>query len=365
MTVTAMSCKSIPKTYKALAYKEPGKISTEVVELETPEPKAGEVLVKLSHSGWGFLPEPVKAGQVGGHEGVGTVAKLGPGSEELGVSVGDRVGIKWIAFACGSCAPCLVGADGICEKQQVSGYSVPGTFQQYTLAPAHYVTPIPDGLPSELAAPLLCGGVTAYSALKKSGAQAGDWVVVAGAGGGLGHLALQLGGRGMGFRMIGLDMGNKEELIKICGAEVFIDISKELLGCDGQTLSKHVLAATDGKGASAVVVCSPNHTAYAQALNYLKFNGTLVCVGVPGGDPTPIANAYPHLMVAKQLRIVGSSVGSRKDAIETLEMASRGIVKTHYRLEHPHSIDEVFRTMQAGKLQGRAVLDLESEAWVV
>lgn len=160
------------------------------------------------------------------------------------------------------------------------------------------MTPIPDGLPSELAAPLLCGGVTVYSALKKCRAQPGDWVVIAGAGGGLGHLALQLGGRGMGYRMIGLDMGNKERLIKSCGAEVFIDISKTLPDSDGQALSKEVVAATGGKGASAVVVCSSSHAAYAQALDYLRFNGTLVCVGVPGADATPIANAYPHLMVA-------------------------------------------------------------------
>ena len=312
---------------------------------------------------WSFLDDPIKAGQVGGHEGVGTVVKLGPACDASAVSLGDRVGVKWIAFACGTCAPCFSGADGICEKLQISGYTVPGTFQQYTVAPAHYVTPIPEGLPSELAAPLLCGGVTAYSALKKCRAQSGDWVVVAGAGGGLGHLALQLGGRGMGYRMIGLDIGSKEKLVRSCGAEVFIDISTALSGSDGQALSEEVLAATGGKGASAVVVCSSSHAAYAQALDYLKFNGTLVCVGVPGGDPTPIANAYPHLMVAKQLAIVGSTVGTRKDAIETLEMASRGLVKTHCQLEHPSSVDEVFRTMRAGDLQGRAVLDLRSTAW--
>ena len=59
-----------------------------------------------------------------------------------------------------------------------------------------------------------------YSALKKSQAQPGEWVVIPGSGGGLGHLALQIGSRGMGFRMIGLDVGEKEKLSKQCGAEV-------------------------------------------------------------------------------------------------------------------------------------------------
>ena len=79
--------------------------------------------------------------------------------------------------------PCLTGLDGSCISGKISGFGTPGTFQQYVTAPAHYVTPIPDGLSSELAAPILCGGVTVYSALKKSGAQPGDWVVVPGAGG--------------------------------------------------------------------------------------------------------------------------------------------------------------------------------------
>jgi len=101
-----------------------------------------------------------------------------------------------------------------------SGYYTPGTFQQYALAPATYATPIPDALASDLAAPLPCGGVTVYSALKKSRAQTGDWVVIPGSGGGLGHLALQIGSRGMGYRMIGIDVGEKEKLSKECGAEV-------------------------------------------------------------------------------------------------------------------------------------------------
>jgi len=78
---------------------------------------------------------------------------------------------------------CLTGRDGCCVAGKISGFGTPGTFQQYVLAPANYVTPIPASLPSEMAAPILCGGVTVYSALKKSGAQPGDAVVVPGAGG--------------------------------------------------------------------------------------------------------------------------------------------------------------------------------------
>lgn len=63
---------------------------------------------------WAMLPYPTQAGQVGGHEGVGKIVKLGPGSDNSGVKLGDRVGIKWVAGICGSCEPCRAGADANC-----------------------------------------------------------------------------------------------------------------------------------------------------------------------------------------------------------------------------------------------------------
>lgn len=306
-----------------------------------------------------MLPYSTQSGQIGGHEGVGTVASLGPGTETSNLKVGDRVGIKWVASACGNCPPCSAGIEALCANGKISGYYHPGTFQQYALSPAHYVTPIPDGLPSDLAAPMLCGGVTVYSALRKSRAEAGDWVVISGAGGGLGHLACQIGSRGMGFRIIGIDAGEKEQLAKDCGAEAFVDVTKfdkEETGTE--QIAKQIKDLTGGLGAAAVLVCTSSNAAYAQALEFLRYNGTLVCVGVPEHDPVPIANAFPSLMVAKQLTITGSVVGTRKEAIETLELAASGVVKTHFRVEPMERLTSVFEEMHAGKLQGRVVLDL-------
>jgi len=72
----------------------------------------------------------------------------------------------------------------------------------------------------------------------------------------------------------------------------------------------------------------------------------------------PIKSANPGVMVAKALQIVGSAVGSRKEAIETMEFAARGIVKTHFRTEKMDKLTDVFNEMHAGKLQGRVVLDM-------
>jgi propanol-preferring alcohol dehydrogenase len=179
--------------------------------------------------------------------------------------------------------------------------------------------------------------------------------VIAGAGGGLGHLATQIGSRGMALRIIGIDHGSKESLVKECGAEAFIDVTK----FDDKTITEEVQRVTGGLGASAVIVCTASNKAYAQAMGFLRFGGTLVCVGMPEGDLIPVAEAFPSMMIAKQTRIVGSAVGNQREAIEVLELASRGILKTSYRTEKMEKLTEVFQEMSEGKLHGRVVLDMQ------
>ncbi|KAK5806806.1 hypothetical protein VI817_001064 [Penicillium citrinum] len=360
----------IPKKQKAVVFDQPGKVSTKVVEIDVPEPGTGEVLINLTHSGvchsdygimtntWDMLPFPTQPGQVGGHEGVGKIVKLGPGAESSGLKVGDRVGIKWVSSACGNCEPCRASFDGLCVNQKVSGYYTPGTFQQYALGPANYVTPIPDGLDSAQAAPMLCAGVTVYAALKRSNAKPGQFVIISGAGGGLGHIAVQLASKGMGLRVIGIDHGSKAELVKASGAEHFVDITQFPKDDNGAALQKHVQSFTDGLGAHAAVVCTAANAAYAQALPLLRFNGTLVCVGIPEHAPQAIATAFPSSFINKHYTITGSAVGNRTEAIETLKFAARGIIQAHYRIEKMDALTSVFQEMAEGKLQGRVVLDL-------
>jgi len=119
-----------------------------------------------------------------------------------------------------------------------------------------------------------------------------------------------------------------------------------------------VKAVTGGVGAAAVVVCTASNAAYAQGLSFLKWRGSLVCVGVPEGKPVPIATADPATLLTQEKRIIGSAVGNRKEAIETLEMAARGLVKTHFETQPMSQLTEVFERMDKGKLHGRVVLDL-------
>lgn len=248
-------------------------------------------------------------------------------------------------------AACLEGYDASCFKGKISGYFTPGTFQQYVVSPANYVTPIPDGLDSAEAAPMLCAGVTVYSALRKSGVQSGQWVALLGAGGGLGHLAVQIASKGMAMRVIGVDADAKKDLVLKSGAEHFVGLSV------GDT-AKEVLKLTGGLGVQACLVLTASNAAYASAPQMIKFGGRVVCVGLPEGDMKPIATAFPQALIGRAQSIVGVAVGDRKEAIEVLHMARRGMVKTHFRVEKMDKLTDIFKEMEAAKLQGRVVLDL-------
>lgn len=76
-------------------------------------------------------------------------------------------------------------------------------------------------------------------------------------------------------------------------------------------------------------------------MDFLRFDGTLVCIGMPEGAPQPIANSFPQKLVFKQLNICAVAVGTRRDAIECLDFAARGIVKTHFRTEKMEKLAEV------------------------
>ncbi|KAF2019828.1 alcohol dehydrogenase-like protein [Aaosphaeria arxii CBS 175.79] len=360
-----MAHQELPKKYRAAVYDKPGSISIKIEEKDMPVPGQGEVLLKLTHSGvchsdlgimtngWASSQDPTPAGQIGGHEGVGVVVQLGAGAEDH-VKLGDRVGVKWIFSACLSCPPCLRGYEGICANQKVSGYFTPGTFQQYILAPANYVTPIPDGLDGALAAPMLCAGLTTYAALKRSEAKGGDWVVLLGAGGGLGNLAIQLANKAFAHRVIGVDAESKRDLVLSSGAEHFIPLEGT------KSIIEAVKGLTGGEGAQAVLVLTAANAAYADAVDMLRFAGTLVCVGLPEGKQIPIASAVPMKLIDKAAKIVGVSVGNRQETIECLDFAARGLVKPHVRVEKLDKLADTFHDMHDRKVQGRVVLDLQS-----
>ncbi|CCF42636.1 zinc-binding dehydrogenase [Colletotrichum higginsianum] len=229
-----------------------------------PVPGPNEVLVRLSMTGLCGSDLGMAMGHFGsvgnilGHEGVGRIAALGSNVAALdqSVEVGQRVGVAWTRDICSTCESCVDLAnegETRCEKALHSGKAYDGTFAQYTLVPLRYLARLPpqfDNLPDEEIAPILCGGVTAYKAIKGCRITPGQWFAISGAGGGVGALAVAYA-HAMGYRVIAVDAGpEKGEICKAHGAELYIDVTTP------GTLGEKVRRATGGHGAKAVVVAA-------------------------------------------------------------------------------------------------------------
>ncbi|TFK45935.1 GroES-like protein [Heliocybe sulcata] len=350
---------TIPKTQRAALVVEHGKdlvIKDDHPVVQPSELKPGECLVKLDVTGvchsdlntklgnWAWNP-PLP--RVPGHEGVGKVVAVGEGTMNPDVKVGDRVGLKWIAETCLRCEMCRRNEESMCPNQKTHGYRVDGTLQEYCVSWVDHVTLIPDSISSEDACSILCAGLTVWKALKQSNTIPGNWVVVPGAGGGLGHLAVQYANY-MGLRVLAIDSGEeKKQLCFKLGAEKFIDFKET------QDLVQDVKAATDGLGPHAAIVTAASGKAYEQAVWYLRDRGTLVAVGMP---PKDLFNVPIVVIVAKALNIIGSAIGTRQDAIEAVDIAARGKVKCHYDVDKLNSVNSIFDAMHAGKLVGRVIV---------
>jgi alcohol dehydrogenase, propanol-preferring len=318
-----MSTVSIPSDQKAAVRTGSGSSATAPVKsVPVPSPAPHEILVKVNwtglcasdksllHDEWkdfGIAMMDVTGG-VAGHEGAGTVVAVGDDMHDRW-SVGDRAGIKWIASVCGLCEFCTNGQGGElhCPKQRNSGFSAAGTFQEYCIADGRYTSRLPEGVTDEEAGPIMCGGVTAYVACKRSQVKPGQWIVLPGAGGGL------------GMRVIAVDGGEqKGELCKKLGAEVYIDFTT----C--KDIPAEVKKITT-YGAHGVIVTAATKEGYASAPDMLRPGGTMVAVGLPK-DPTVIAGAPPLKMCLNKLNVVGSVVGTLKDVEEALDFTARDLV---------------------------------------
>lgn len=203
--------------------------------------------------------------------------KAGP--EVSGSLVGNRVGVKWLYSACDECSVCKRGFPNHCAQQLNTSRHVPGTLQQYVIADARFLTLIPQGVADEIAAPLLCAGLTMVGALSRldNELQTGDFVVISGSGGGLGHIGVQIAARMKNLRVIAVDSGDDKRALSLeSGAEVFIDYKSE-------DVVARVREFT-GEGAHATIVVPGTKEALKMAPNLVRNMGFVVNVGLPPND---------------------------------------------------------------------------------
>jgi len=338
---------------------ENGKV--EIREVPKPTPKFEEALVRLTTAGvchsdlhlrkgdWPRMvfPYPIPVG----HEGIGIVEELGEGAEKF-ISKGDRVilglGGTGGGYWCGACEYCLSGRPRLCKQAK----GIIGAYAEYISLWAKSLVKLPDQIGDE-EVPLACGGLTAYGAVKKLvtfNILPGKPVAIIGAGGGLGHYAVQIA-KAFGYVVVGVDVGQqKAEFVKQIGADYAVDVNEAV---------KFVKEKFGGVYAS--IVFSPKIAGFELGLKMLKRGGMFVSVGMPPASDGPISIS-PLDLLRKDPLIMSSAVGTVEDMRELVQLATDGKVKTHVsRVGCLSELNQIFDELEEGKYPGRAIINNMTE----
>src|SRR5229473_4775921 len=258
-------------TYSAIELSGPGKFS----EVRKPllDPGPNQVRIRVEACGVcdsdaatveGILP--ILWPRVPGHEAVGRIDAIG--EDVQGWKVGQRVGVGFLGGSCGYCEYCRDGDLVNCINQGYTGVQQDGGYAEVMIAKASGLIAVPDDLSSVDAAPLLCAGLTTFSALRNAPARAGDLVAVFGVGG-LGHLGVQYA-RHMGFEVVAIDRGDdRANLSKELGAHHYLNSSAADVAKELQKLG----------GAQVVLATASGGKAVAAALGGLRRGGVVISLG--------------------------------------------------------------------------------------
>lgn len=194
----------------------------EWVEAEPRPPDRGQLRLRVRACGVCHTDLHIAEGEIvppaypiiPGHQIVGTVDALGP--EVEGWAVGDRAGIPWLHSACGECAFCLRGEENLCPQARFTGFHSDGGYAEMVLTEAPFAVRLPESIPDDHAAPLLCAGIIGYRSLRNADVAGGEIVGLVGFGASA-HLALQVArawgctvfvfSRGETRRRLALDLG--------------------------------------------------------------------------------------------------------------------------------------------------------------
>ena len=324
-----------------------------VQDVEEPVPDPDHAVVRITATGvchsdlhlargdwYGMRRESL------GHEAIGVVDELGPGAERF-ISIGDRVilglGGTGGGYWCGACEYCLSGQPRHCAQ----GKGVMGTFAERFAVYAPGLVKIPDSI-ADTEAPLACGGLTAYGALKKLqqyGVKPGRWAAIIGAAGGLGHYAIQLA-TAFGYRVVAVDVGEERlAFARSLGAEVAVSAD------EAEAVVQQELGGVD-----ASLVFAARTAGYDLGLKLLRKAGLFVGVGLP---PTSDGTFQldPFQFFLKDPRIIFSAVGTVQDMRELVDLAAAGKVKTHVeRTGKLSELPAIFDELSDARYLGRAVI---------
>ncbi|MDY7804118.1 zinc-dependent alcohol dehydrogenase family protein [Burkholderia stagnalis] len=311
-------------------------------ELPDPSPGPGQLLIDVRACGVcrtdlhvvdGDLRAP-KRPVIPGHEIVGTVASLGPGTS--GFAIGERVGVPWLGHTCGHCAFCASGRENLCDTPGFTGYTLDGGYAERTVADARFCLRLPPGYDDVQAAPLLCAGLIGYRALTL----AGD--------------ARRLGLYGFGaaahiVAQVARHQGRRVYAFTRPGDTVAQQLALRLGACWAGGSDEPAPEPLD-----SALIFAPVGALVPLALGAVQKGGTVVCAGIHMTD----IPSFPYALLWEERRLLSVANLTRADGDAFMALAGRiplDIETTRYPLADANrALDD----LRAGRVSGAAVLTM-------
>ena len=302
--------------------------------------------IHTARNEWGGTKYP----SVPGHEIVGKVTQIG--NEVSKYKVGDTVGVGCFVDSCRECNNCKDDNEQYCENGNSQTYNALeqdkktityGGYSTHIVVTEHFVLRIPENLPLEKVAPLLCAGITTYSPIKHWGVKAGDKLAVVGLGG-LGHMAVKIAASmGAEVTMLSRSPGKQKDAAAL-GAHHF-----------ALTTDEESMARMANSFNFIIDTVSATHD-YNEYLALLKTNGVMILLGAP---PKPSEVQAVQLIFGRR-SLVGSLVGGIKETQEMLDYCAEHNITSDVEVINIDQINEAYERTLSGDVHYRFVIDMAS-----
>jgi len=325
------------------AFKPVEEAPLEFAEIPGPAPRPAELLVRVEvcgvchtdlHTVEGDLPGaalPV----IPGHQVVGIVAAAGSGARRF--KPGDRVGAAWLHSACGTCAYCRTGRENLCAEARFTGYHAGGGYAELMTVPDAFAYAVPDVFSAEEAAPLLCGGIIGFRALRLSGIRPGEILGQYGVGASA-HIAIQIA---VHWRC---------RVFVFSRSRAHRELARSLGAAWTGTADETAPAPTD-----AAVIFAPAGELVPAALEGTAKGGTVALAGI-AMSAIPGLDYQRHLYHERILRSVANA--TREDGESLLRFAAEIPIRTTTQRFPLADANEVLRRLKGGRITGAAVLGI-------
>jgi propanol-preferring alcohol dehydrogenase len=314
----------------------------EEAELAPPVPGPGQVRLRVRACGVcrtdlhvtdGELDEP-KLPLVLGHQVVATVEEAGPGASRF--EPGQRVGVPWLAWACGECVYCRSGRENLCNRARFTGYTVDGGYAEETVADERFCLPLPDAYPDAEAAPLLCAGLIGYRALRFTGDAGRLGLYGFGASA---HIVCQVA-RSQGRRVFAFTRPGDE-----AGQAFARSLGAEWAGSSLERPPEELDAAVVFASAGELVPAALAATAKG---------GTVVCAGIHMSD----IPSFPYALLWEERVLRSVANLTRRDGEEFMAEAARLRLRTEVETFPLAAANEALARLRSGAVEGAVALSL-------